>query len=132
MRRRETSTEGGQLVVAHPVDVDAADRTAESQRRDHRTDGPVDRVGAGVLHAPGPILLPVERPQASLEYAGLADLLAVRCRVQLRLPRQKSRNQTHDRHNGNLEWHSMEQSRFLPTQPIPQNSCVPIVTLRAS
>jgi len=90
MRRRETSTEGGQLVVAHPVDVDAADRTAESQRRDHRTDGPVDRVGAGVLHAPGPILLPVERPQASLEYAGLADLLAVRCRVQLRLPRQKS------------------------------------------
>jgi len=54
-RKRITSTESGQLVVSHPVNMDTSYGAAESQRRDHGTDGLGDRVDTGVLDTPGPV-----------------------------------------------------------------------------
>ena len=55
-----TSTEARQLLVAHPVDVDAAHGTAQRQRRDHDADRLAGRVGTRVLDAPRTVLLPVD------------------------------------------------------------------------
>jgi len=52
----------GELIVTHPVDVDAAYGATERQGGDHGTDGLTDRVDTGVFDTPGSVDLPVNGP----------------------------------------------------------------------
>jgi len=79
-----TSTEVGEPLVGDPVDVDSAAGAREGERRDQRADGLRGGARARVLDAPRPVALPVgDRALTRVERRRLADLVAVRRRVQL-------------------------------------------------